>query len=146
MNQIIVVEIFELLFNEINSQKKFLESMKMSNFCKTSSFSSLLILLLLMILLGLCYLFSYLLVTLGLDGQTSAFSGQMMFVVFFLLLGTVVKVCNANHDCQDDIETGTNVTNEFTETEIDPPAYDDVLDDEEKTCPSYNQAVEMNIL
>ena len=42
---------------------------------------------------------------------------------------------------QEDIETGTDDATEDTETDPNPPAYDDVLDQEEKTCPSYNQAV-----
>ena len=75
-----------------------------------------------MMMLGmmLCFLLSFLMVYLGVDHYT----GQVMFPDV------------------DDIETDDA---EVYETETNLPTYDEVLDQEEKTCPSYNTALGMNV-
>ena len=40
---------------------------------------------------------------------------------------------------QDNVEAAMDETTK--DIDDDPPAYVDVLDQEEKTCPSYNQAI-----
>ena len=55
--------------------------------------------------------------------------------VFFLHRCSLFCCCS---DSQNDIEAAT----EFTET--DPPSYDGVIEKEEKTCPSYDQAVKID--
>ena len=60
--------------------------------------------------------------------------GQM-FCFFIVVLCYAGSTCGGDDDSQNDIEAAT----EFTET--DPPSYDGVIEKEEKTCPSYDQAV-----
>ena len=40
---------------------------------------------------------------------------------------------------EDNVEAAMNETTNGIED--DPPGYDDVLDQDEKSCPSYNQAI-----
>ena len=88
----------------------------------------------------LCYLLSFVLATLGLDPLTSTSIGQIMFVADIFLLGTGLQVCKCKDDSREDIE---NVDTDATNP--DPPSYKDVLDQEEKNCPSYSQAVVMEV-
>ena len=63
--------------------------------------------------------------------------GQM-FCFFIVVLCSAASICGGDDDSQNDIEAAT----EFTET--DPPSYDGVIEKEEKTCPSYDQAVKID--
>ena len=90
----------------------------------------------------LCFLLSFLMVYLGVDPYTATFTGQVMFVAVIFLLGTSMKVWMCKCDTVDDIETDDA---EVYETETNLPTYDEVLDQEEKTCPSYNTALRMNV-
>ena len=108
------------------------------------NFSSLLTLSLGIIFLMVNYFLVCLLVNSGLDIYSSFFTVLMINVVIFFLLPICMELCRhckCKANMQEDIETGTDDATEDTETDPNPPAYDDVLDQEEKTCPSYNQAV-----
>ena len=104
---------------------------------KQNDFSFFLIFVLILILMLLCFLFSYLLVTLGLDSNSSTIFGQMLFIFIIFLLGVGASMCEGEEDNHTVIEAAYF-------TEMDPPAYDDVLEKEEMTCPSYDQAVKIN--
>ena len=109
---------------------------------KQNDFSFFLIFVLILILMLLCFLFSYLLVTLGLDSNSSTIFGQMLFIFIIFILGAATSMRKDEEDSQTDIEAATENAIDFTE--MDPPAYDDVLEKEEMTCPSYDQAVKIN--
>ena len=106
--------------------------------CKNTIFHSpkMSVFVLLTTLLVLCYRFSCLLVTLGLDHKTSIFTGQVMFGVIILGIGAGVRRCGAVDGGEDNVEAAMNETTNGIED--DPPGYDDVLDQDEKSCPSYN--------
>ena len=89
------------------------------------------------ILMMLCFLLSFLMVYLGVDPYTATFTGQVMCVAVIWML-MLMCICNT----VDDIETDDA---EVYETETNLPTYDEVLDQEEKTCPSYNTALRMNV-
>ena len=117
--------------------------------CKNFTFqilSFLLILVLVIVSMVLYYLFSYFLTylreTLGLDPQTSTSLGQMLIIVIILLLAAGVRLCIDEDGSQDNLEAAMDETTE--DIENNPPAYDDVLDKEEKTCPFYSQALNDN--
>ena len=64
-----------------------------------------------------------------------------MIMVIILLLAAGVRLCLEEYGRQDNLEAAMDETTE--DIENNPPPYDDVLDQEEKTCPSYNQALNM---
>ena len=61
--------------------------------------------------------------------------GQMFC---FFILYSAAYICVGDDDSQNDIEVATECT------ETDPTSYDDVIEKEEMTCPSYNQAVKID--
>ena len=109
---------------------------------KQNNFSFFLILVLILILMLLCFIFSYLLVTLCLDKNSSTIFGQMLFIFIIFLFGAATSMCEGEEDSQTDIEAASENATELTET--NPPAYDEVIEKEEETCPSYDQAVKIN--
>ena len=116
--------------------------MKMISFCKKRIIPSLIVMFLLVILAVLSYLFIYLLVILGLDPKYSVSCGQMLFILLFvisvLLVVAGVRFCCSEVECEDNLEAVVIETSDDKET--GPPAYEDVLQLEEKACPSFNQA------
>ena len=88
---------------------------------------------LLVLLPGLFYLSSYLLTTMGLDDKTSTYAGGTLLIMLIVIIRliTVYYLGPSDNDNQDE------------DDEIAPPAYDEVIDNDEQNCPSNNHAVEM---
>ena len=64
----------------------------------------------------------------------------MLLVVIILVIAD--NFSNQRDDkFQDDLEAASDKSSQ--DDENIPPAYEDVIEHEDKTCPSYNTAVEM---
>ena len=64
------------------------------------------------------------------------FISQVVCVAVVFLIGTGLKLCLFKKNTEENSETGDD---------NNPPTYEDVLDQVENTCPSYNQALEMTV-